>query len=213
MKDEMPNVPEHYKKLADKLEKVVGQAAREMMNRPVSEWARWSDITEVVEKVCDYFKDNIERLTDATNQLTERVLSKEDVADNTIQNSVQSITIPLFNLVSLYHFIWSRPFPLGMERGQPLLAAMVERVVRDFCDMIDDVILAIRNPEKAVRDHGSTTIRMNLDFKIDEEGRRFNEWLNSSVAAIQTKKRNSIRNILTAAFAGFLIHKWFWDYK
>jgi len=210
---EKPSVPEHYKTLADRLEKVVGKVAREMMNRPVPEWARWNDITELFERVSNYFTKNIQALSDSTNQLTEQVLAKENVDDNIIWNSVQSISTPLFNLVSLYHFIWSRPFPSGMEQGQPLLAAMVERVIKDYIDMLDDVILVTKDPEKAVKKHGSLTVRMHMDFRIDEEAKRFNDWLNFCVVENQVKKRKNIRNILLTAFAGFLMHDWFWDDK
>ena len=67
---EKPSVPEHYKTLADRLEKVIGKVAREMMSRPVPEWARWNDITELFERVSNHFIINIQVLSGATNQLS-----------------------------------------------------------------------------------------------------------------------------------------------
>jgi hypothetical protein len=78
--------------------------------------------------------------------------------------------------------------------------------------MIDDVVLVVKDPEKAARKEGSLTIKMHIKFEVDEEARRFNEWLNSSTFRLQIVKK-PIRNLLWAAFAGFMLHDWFGDKK
>ena len=99
-----------------------------------------------------------------------------------------------------YKTFWMRPFPYGLERGQFLFSAILEKVIRDLS----------QNLKKILKEKEFKNDRPFISLNAEVEVRNFTLWLegleNDELSFSSSNKKKSSSNcklLLAAALFGF----------
>lgn len=162
---------------------------------------------------------NIESIAAAINQLGQRVMASGCVVSNeyTLQ-MVSSLDRAIAKYIYDTGKFLCRPWPDGTEPGRVLVAAIMERPMRDFLDLFEQVRLVILHPEKAVVKYGGTKINLSMSLNVDQEFQAFQVWLENTGQLI-TFRSNLLPNVsfyqkparrscFSSALAGFFPGWW-----
>ena len=115
------------------------------------------------------------------------------------------------------HFFAVR-VPDGMEPGRLLVAAIMERPLRDLLDLFEQVRFVILEPEKAVVRYGGTKIDLTMSLDIDLETQAFRVWAEDTEQLITLRssllsndsfyKKPARSSCFSNVLAGFFLGWW-----
>lgn len=171
-------VPPAYQILARELKPVLAKLRDGFVKRPAPAGLPYTDIEQAL-------SDNWERLSNCPGAMTAsvnnmgKVVSQADATDYAISQVVGKVGKEVDELISAYHDMWCRPFPDGLEKGQILISAVFERMLRTLLDSFEQIVMVVQEPREAVVRYGTSTINLATVFQADEEIAEFNSWLNS----------------------------------
>lgn len=153
-----------------------------LIQRPTPEGTPHFDLQSALESAENYFH-SVRELGEAGGNLS---------ADDLLKTAE--------GMVAGYHCLWERPFPLGLEKGQILAAAVLERPMRDL----------LRGLERLVdqAEHDDLPAEPLLTLDADEEAERFNNWLDTLPYHQRLGIRPPHRCGLTSLAAAFLLGWW-----
>ncbi|MBV5307543.1 MAG: hypothetical protein J0652_12705 [Desulfobulbaceae bacterium] len=162
---------------------------------------------------------NIESIAAAINQLGQRVMASGCVVSNEYAlQMVSSLDRAIARYIYDTDTFLCRPWPEGLETGRVLVAAIMERPLRDLYDLFEQVRFVILDPVKAVARYGGTKINLSMSLDIDLETQAFRSWakdteqlitLRASVLSNDFFYRKSTRSsCFSRVLAGFFLGWW-----
>ncbi len=107
---------------ADELTPVIGAIQDALTRRPNPEGEPHFDLQSALDS-CDEYFESVRELTEATGKL-----------------SVHNLLETANGMSSGYRCFWERPFPQGLEMGQPLFSAVLERPMRDLLRTLQSLV-------------------------------------------------------------------------
>lgn len=108
--------------------------------------------------------DDLDGPRELLDRFCEAVRLIADASDSSGEQFVEALR----KAVEVYHDLWSRPFPQGLERGQPLFGAVMEKPLR----------ILLRHLERAFeRESATDELPDEVVLEADEEIERVTEWL------------------------------------
>lgn len=166
----------------DELAPVIGALQDALTRRPNPEDEPHFDLQTALDSCEEYF-ESVRELTETTGNL-----------------SAQELLEAANGMSSGYHSFWERPFPPGLEIGQPLFSAVLERPMRDL-------LRTLRSLAEAEREDTLGELLITLD--AEEELNCFNSWLDGLEAHQRIGLRPSQGCGLGSLAASFLLGWWF----
>ena len=167
---------------ADELAPVTKVLQDALTRRPNPEGEPHFDLQSAIDSCEEYF-ESIRELTDAAGKLSAYDL-------------LQAAT----GMSSGYRCFWERPFPPGMEIGQPLFSAVLERPMRDLLRTLQSLT------EVESQDYLEEPL---ITLDAEEELNCFNSWLDGLSAHQRIGLRPSQGCGLGSLAASFLLGWWF----
>jgi len=164
-------------------------------------------------------KRNFENISVVVNQLGLKVMASECVVtDEYAVQMVSSLDRAIAKYIYDTETFLCRPWPEGLEPGRVLVAAIMERPMRDLLDLLEQLRFAIRDPEQAVAKYGGTKINLSMNLNIDLESQAFQVWaentgqwiaLQESLLADESfYERPARTNSFSSILAGFFLGGW-----
>ncbi len=135
---------------ADELLPIIDILRDGLLQRPMPEGTPHRDLKAALKSAESFFKST-SKITKTRRNLSARDLQK------TAQGMVEG-----------YHCLWQRPFPYGLEAGQTLASAVLERPIRDMLRSLQRIV------EQSERDNLPAEPLIHLD--AEEEMAHFNNW-------------------------------------
>lgn len=167
---------------ADELAPVIKVLQDALTRRPNPEGEPHFDLQSAIDSCEEYF-ESIRELTDAAGKLSAYDL-------------LQAAT----GMSSGYRCFWERPFPPGMEIGQPLFSAVLERPMRDLLRTLQSLT------EVESQDYLGEPL---ITLDAEEELNCLNSWLDGLAAHQRIGLRPSQGCGLGSLAASFLLGWWF----
>lgn len=120
---------------------------------------------------------NIKNVSAAVNKLGQKVMAPDcDVSNEYALQMVSSLDRAIARYIYDTDTFLCRPWPEGLETGRVLVAAIMERPLRDLYDLFEQVRFVILDPVKAVARYGGTKINLSMSLDIDLETQAFRSW-------------------------------------
>jgi len=167
---------------ADELVPVIKVLKEALITRPNPEGEPHFDLQTALDS-CDEYFVSVRVLTEATGKL-----------------SVHDLLEAANGMSSGYRCFWERPFPQGLEMGQPLFSVVLERPMRDL-------LRTLRSLTEAESEGYLGEPLITLD--AEEELNCFNSWLDGLAAHKRIGLRPSQGYGLGSLAASFLLGWWF----
>ncbi len=172
---------------ADELSAVITVLQNALTRRPNPRGEPWFDL-QTARASCDEFFESLWQLEEACGTLS---------TDDLLQAAK--------GMSSGYHRFWRRPFPPGLEMGQPLFSSVLERPMRDL----------LRSLQSLMKDGSSDSLdNPLLTLDAEEEMNCFVCWLDGLPAhqriAVQVPQNTqpSQKTGLVALAASFFLGWW-----
>jgi hypothetical protein len=99
--------------------------------------------------------------------------------EEAVRAVMADIAEPVEALVGFLHDLRRRSFKGDLAPGKPLLAAMVERPLRDVRDLFEQIVDLIENPESLTADFGTSAPLIRFVLTNEEEKQALNRWIES----------------------------------
>ncbi len=163
---------------------------------------------------------NIESIADAVNQLGQKVMAPDcEVTNGYARQMIEALDRAIGKYIFDTENFLSRPWPDGMAPGRVLVAAIMEKPMRELLELFEQVRFVILDPEKAVAKYGGTKINLTMSLNIDSEVQAFRVWAENTEQWMQLKtsflaeetfykkpaSRSCFSSILAGAFLGWWI--------
>jgi len=187
--------PDNLDLLKGGLTDVVASFRRAFIERPFPEGEPRSDVFIAAEEFLDLLGESIPPLVRASNDLFDRLLP-QGVGGKELNAGIDALRQAAAKLVDVYHDLWRRPFPPGLEMGQILLANVFERLLRDYLRALEQTLSSL---EKSSIGEPSQA-EMMVTLEIDEEAARLNDWLERT-AVMQRRELVSAKGFGLGALA------------
>ncbi|WP_386689911.1 hypothetical protein [Lonepinella sp. MS14437] len=160
---------------SDDLQPVIDILDEALLNRPEPIGIPHYDIDSAIASAREY-SDAIDELSDPDIQL--------DAWD--LQHLAQS-------MANGYKEFWESPFPIGLETGQILFSAILEKPMRELSRNLKKIL---RNLEI---DDNNPLINIDAEKEVDA----FNEWLETTQTTNKSNKSSCCGWILAAGLFGY----------
>jgi len=167
---------------ADELTPVIRALQDALTRRPNPEGEPHFDLQTALDS-CDEYFESVRELTETTGRL-----------------STHDLLQAASGMSSGYRCFWERPFPRGLEMGQPLFSAVLERPMRDLLRTLQSLIEA---------ESGDSLGEPLITLDAEEELNCFNSWLDGLAAPQRIGLRPSQGCGLGSLAASFLLGWWF----
>jgi len=167
---------------ADELTPVIMALQDALTRRPNPEGEPHFDLQTALDS-CDEYFESVRELTETTGRL-----------------STHDLLQAASGMSSGYRCFWERPFPRGLEMGQPLFSAVLERPMRDLLRTLQSLIEA---------ESGDSLGEPLITLDAEEELNCFNSWLDGLAAHQRIGLRPSQGCGLGSLAASFLLGWWF----
>jgi len=167
---------------ADELTPVIMALQDALTRRPNPEGEPHFDLQTALDS-CDEYFESVRELTETTGRL-----------------STHDLLQAASGMSSGYRCFWERPFPRGLEMGQPLFSAVLERPMRDLLRTLQSLIEA---------ESGDSLGEPLITLDAEEELNCFNSWLDGLAAPQRIGLRPSQGCGLGSLAASFLLGWWF----
>ena len=141
---------------ADELAPVIKALQDALTRRPNPEGEPHFDLQTALDS-CDEYFESIRELTEVTGKL-----------------SAHDLLEAANGMSSGYRCFWERPFPQGLEMGQPLFSAVLERPMRDLLRTLQSLT------EAESEDYLGEPL---ITLDAEEELNCFNTWLGALAAS------------------------------
>lgn len=167
---------------ADELAPVIKALQDALTRRPNPEGEPHFELQPALDS-CDKYFESVRELTEATGKL-----------------SAHDLLEAANGMSSGYRCFWERPFPQGLEMGQPLFSAVLERPMRDLLRTLQSLT------EAESEDYLGEPL---ITLDAEEELNCFNTWLDGLAPHQRIGLRPSQGCGLGALAASFLLGWWF----
>jgi len=199
-------VAPHYMTLAACLKPLIREIEQVFINKIPPSGNPWVDFQEA----SDMFGSAMESLSAtiaALNGLNEIVFAATNPSDESVRQTVARVKYPLDNVLNAFRTFWGRPFPVGLEQGQYLASAIMERPLRQLLQVLEQVVMSIDDPAGAVARYGTASFDLEVVFQAEEEAQRFEEWCQNIKQNTDNKPKGGGFG-LVALLASFLLGRW-----
>jgi hypothetical protein len=172
-------IPPHYPLVASELAELKRRIGKGLLHRPEME-EEPRDIFEVIADFEGKVQSAFGMLVPALQALSDRVLAPGlTPSEEEVRVVVAEISAPVDELLEFHHDLWKRPFRADLEPGRHLLAAIVERPMRDLIGIFERFWSVIADPAAAVEHYGGEVIYFQFELNVEQESRAFAEWCDS----------------------------------
>jgi hypothetical protein len=135
---------------AAELQTVITRLRRGLIDRPTPEGPPHPDLAAAISPASDTYFGGLQSLAPGTPELP------LDLLNQAVEKMVEGC-----------HLLWERPFPPGLEMGQILYAAILERPMRDLLRVLEEEGGSLVASDRQQR---------TLAIEAGEELARFNAW-------------------------------------
>jgi hypothetical protein len=143
-----------------------------LVHRPIPMGRPYSNLSEAIAQPLDEIQSALLGMEEVVNELN---CLFDFHPDNIVDDIAPRLTKTEKNIlkwITIYHRIWKRPFPEGMETIQMIASAIPERVLRDILIFFEQLIAISNDPDQAVKKHGSESMTVRLSIDVDSEVER-----------------------------------------
>jgi len=176
------------------------------VNRQVSSGVPWPDFQSAIAGILPRLADCTAAFTSSHNRLGQN-LCWENATDDQICQAVEEVQSIIEELVEIYRSLWQRPFPPGVEKGQILCSAVIERIMRTMLEHFEQAVFVVEKPKEAVARFGSVEVHLQLVLEADKKIEAFNQWLANETCELALEKTPRYDGLGTLA-AGLLLGWW-----
>lgn len=198
-------MPAIYPKVAELLARPVARLGRALSVhiRPEGE-AHTLDSLAVALR--DPLGDRVTRLVVLFDRLSREVMDpNRSPSVELAETLIDRIDATLAEMITHSHALLSRPWPEGMTEGRLLLAAVLERPLRDLLGFFEKLRGLILEPARAT--HGTENINLQLVLEADDELKALLVWLDRIDIDPRRRLRRRFDGFLNL-LAGFLLGYW-----
>lgn len=168
-------VAPHYATLATNLKPLIRKIEQVFINKALPSGHPWGDLQDAT-AMFGSAGDSLSATIVALNGLNDSVFTASNPSDESVRQAVVRLETPLDNVLKAFRTFWERPFPVGLEQGQYLASAILERPLRQLLQVLEKVVMTIDDPAGAVAQYGTASFNLNVVFQAEEEAERFEEW-------------------------------------
>lgn len=172
--------------------------------RPMPIGEEVSDLYGFIEDILTQLEEAAQDSVDALIRLNDEILLPNVEKSETVTIiRFERLAEAVGQLVQVYKEVWRRPFAWEIAGAQPLLAGVVEKVMRQFLELFQQLSSVVLSARKGEFPSGNF-VELKMEVEIEREVALLDDWLVMNNFKKQRTVMAKRKNLFFAGVLGWL---------